>query len=288
MTLAVAHDTQCKLHQSVGTMNWKKWLRDSALKLMEHEDLREEQREQPESGWRFPQWLRVKVHKLRRHLLRRRSADNTYQPGNCEVGNWRVTPGPPLPIKTYTTLVPTFAKKGQFFKRRREFAKSRKRSHFLGISRRSVEKGVNILHVSACFHPDFHTLDLGRVFRYSFQIRRIEKYYVHGKNVWYSFTNRGTLSYIMKKNAFYPKKGLFLLDLKISDFGWKRGLFVVQNPRKGCVRAWYTWGGGGYFWALRFTVITGVYRSFVRNITIFTQYCLTRCISKLTESFDIH
>ena len=46
-------------------------------------------------------------------------------------------------------------------------------------------------------------------------------------------TKKGTLSYIMKiKSRFTFKRGV-LLDLKISDFGWKMGLFLAQNPRKG-------------------------------------------------------
>ena len=47
----------------------------------------------------------------------------------------------PLPTKTYTTLVPIFEKKGYFFNGRREFAKSRKRGHFAGMSPRNFEKG---------------------------------------------------------------------------------------------------------------------------------------------------
>ena len=44
--------------------------------------------------------------------------------------------------------------------------------------------------------------------------------------------------------AFCFKKAV-LLDLKIRDFSWKRGVFLAQNPRKGgnfqaWVRAWYT------------------------------------------------
>ena len=52
------------------------------------------------------------------------------------------------------------------------------------------------------------------------------------------------------KSRFALKRGV-LLDLKISDFGWERGVFLAQNPRKWCifqawVRAWYTfWSGVG-------------------------------------------
>ena len=52
------------------------------------------------------------------------------------------------------------------------------------------------------------------------------------------------------KSRFVLKRGV-LLDLKISDFGWKGGVFLVQNPRKGgiflaWVRAWYTfWSSVG-------------------------------------------
>ena len=37
--------------------------------------------------------------------------------------------------------------------------------------------------------------------------------------------------YLMK-SRFALKMGV-LLDLKISDFGWKGGVSVAQNPRKG-------------------------------------------------------
>ena len=47
-----------------------------------------------------------------------------------------------------------------------------------------------------------------------------------------AFTNKATLSYIMKiKSRFISKRGV-LLDLKISDFGWKRGLFLIQNSEE--------------------------------------------------------
>ena len=49
------------------------------------------------------------------------------------------------------------------------------------------------------------------------------------------FHKKGNLSYITKiQNAFCFKRGV-LLGLKVSDFGWKRGIFCVQNPRKGGV-----------------------------------------------------
>ena len=80
---------------------------------------------------------------------------------------------PPFPIKTYTKLVPTFAKKGKFSKVGGKSSKMDKSTKFW--------KRVNILHVSVCFNSGVHTLDLGRVFKYSFQIRRDEKYDEHGK-----------------------------------------------------------------------------------------------------------
>ena len=103
---------------------------------------------------------------------------------------------------------------------------------------------------SACFHPGFHKLDLGRVPRHSFQIRRGEKYteeMVDAINL--AFT-KSTFSYIMKIKSHLTLKRGVLLDLKISDFGWKRGLFLVLNPRKGVVfqaweRVWYTFCSGG-------------------------------------------
>ena len=96
---------------------------------------------------------------------------------------------PPLPIKTYTTLVPTFAKKGNFSKVGGKSRKMDKSAKFW--------KSVNILHVSACFHSGFHTVDLERVFKYSFQIRRNEKYDVHGKNV------KNTINLAFTKRVLY-------------------------------------------------------------------------------------
>ena len=74
-----------------------------------------------------------------------------------------------------------------------------------------------------------------------------------------SLSQKGKLSYFYNENkiAFFLKKkgGGVLLDLKISDFGRKFGVFLAQNPRKGgmfqaWVRAWYTFwsgvGGRGY------------------------------------------
>ena len=52
------------------------------------------------------------------------------------------------------------------------------------------------------------------------------------------------------KIAFCFKKGRFI-GPQISDFSWKRGVFLAQNPQKGrifqaWVRAWYTlWSGVG-------------------------------------------
>ena len=55
-----------------------------------------------------------------------------------------------------------------------EFAKSRK-----GVICRhksaKLWKRAKILHEYACFHPSLHTLDLRRVLKYSFQIKRNEK-----------------------------------------------------------------------------------------------------------------
>ena len=48
-----------------------------------------------------------------------------------------------------------------------------------------------------------------------------------------AFTTKGTLSYIMKIKSRFISKRVVLLDLKISNFGWKRGIFLIQNSEKG-------------------------------------------------------
>ena len=58
--------------------------------------------------------------------------------------------------------------------------------------------------------------------------------------------------YNEKGNAFCLKGGV-LLGLKISDFGWKRGVFFIQNPRRGGVfqtwgQAWYALVGSACVW----------------------------------------
>ena len=59
-----------------------------------------------------------------------------------------------------------------------------------------------------------------------------------------AFTKRVLILYNNDKIAICFEKVCFI-GLKISDFGWKRGVFLAQNPRKGgifqaWVRAWYT------------------------------------------------
>ena len=60
------------------------------------------------------------------------------------------------------------------------------------------------------------------------------------------FHKKGTLSYMMEiKSRFALERGV-ILDLKINDFGIKRGVFLAQNPRKEgitWVRVWFTSGG---------------------------------------------
>ena len=63
------------------------------------------------------------------------------------------------------------------------------------------------------FSFGFHTLDLRRGFGYSFQIRRHEKFDVHGKmfdTINLAFTKEGTFSYTAKKNAFCFNKECFI------------------------------------------------------------------------------
>ena len=76
--------------------------------------------------------------------------------------------------------------------------------------------------MSACFHSGFHTLNLERVFEYSFQVRRNEKYDVHRKmfdTMNLGFTKKGILCHITKIELRFAFKRGVLLDLKISDFG---------------------------------------------------------------------
>ena len=85
------------------------------------------------------------------------------------------------------------------------------------------------MHVSACFHPGFHAIDLGRVLKYSFQIRRIENYDVHRKmfdTINLAFTKKGTFLYNENKIGFFFKKGCFI-GPKISDFG-------PESAQRGC------------------------------------------------------
>ena len=55
-----------------------------------------------------------------------------------------------------------------------------------------------------------------------------------------------------------------------------------------CQNVWIIFTGPMYKLLSRFTVISDVYRSFIRNKTTFTKYCLTQWISKLPWSFEIH
>ena len=92
-------------------------------------------------------------------------------------------PRPPLPYKIYTSSYLPSRRKGQIFKDRREI---KKKGKIFRHKSAKIWKRVNILHVSACFHPGFHTLNLGRVSKYSFQIRHNEKYDVRRKHAWYN------------------------------------------------------------------------------------------------------
>ena len=49
-----------------------------------------------------------------------------------------------------------------------------------------------------------------------------------------SLSQKGTFYTMKIKSRFALKRGV-LLDLKISDFVWKRGVFLTQNPRKGVI-----------------------------------------------------
>ena len=80
-------------------------------------------------------------------------------------------PGPPTPDQNV-------------YHARTDFREERSNFSEVGANSRNQEKTFfTILHVSACFHPSFHTFDLGLEFKYSFQIRHTEKYDVGRKNV---------------------------------------------------------------------------------------------------------
>ena len=74
-----------------------------------------------------------------------------------------------------------------------------------------------------------------------------------------SLSQKGTLSYIMKIKSRFALNRCVLLDPKISDFGWERGVFLVQNPRRGGVfLAWCTfweevWRQEFRFWLVAYT-----------------------------------
>ena len=55
--------------------------------------------------------------------------------------NTNVIPTLPLPTKTYTTLVPIFAKKRVFLQWEARIREIKKKGHFAGMSPRSFEKG---------------------------------------------------------------------------------------------------------------------------------------------------
>ena len=134
----------------------------------------------------------------------------------------------PLTIKTYTTLVPTFAKKGVIFKRRREI---KKKGWFFRHKSAKFWKRGNVLHVSAWFH----TLDLGRVFKYSFQITHNEKHAVHRKifdTINPAFTKGYFILYNDNKIAFCYKKERFI-GPQNQRFRLKKGCFSLPKSAKG-------------------------------------------------------
>ena len=121
-------------------------------------------------------------------------------------------------------------------------------------------------NVISQFHPEYHIRPL--IFNVICRFRILGSLSFLKNVVWYSHWGRAGVAYlpvwvwysyfhfhktvlylIWRKHAFYLKRGV-LLALKISDFGWKRGVFV-KNPRTGgvfqiWVRAWYTlWSGDG-------------------------------------------
>ena len=99
------------------------------------------------------------------------------------------------------------------------------------------------MHVSACFPSGSHTLDLGWVFEYSYQIRRHEKYDVHGKmfdTVNLPLTKRVLylIWYNENKIAFCYKKGCFI-EPQNQRFRLIKNVFFSHRIReKGVFQAW--------------------------------------------------
>ena len=90
------------------------------------------------------------------------------------------------------------------------------------------------MHLFACFHPGLHTLNPRRVFEYSCQLRRNEKYDVYRKindSINPAFTKSSVLYlYDENKIAFYLNKGCFIAPLN-RRFRFKKGVSFVPNPR---------------------------------------------------------
>ena len=148
---------------------------------------------------------------------------------------------PPLPIKMYTTLVPTFARKAVFFSKVGANSRNQQKGVFFRHKWAKFLKRVNILHVSVCFHPGFHTLHMGRVFKYSFQIRRNAKYDVQSKDAlcFIQLISLSQIGYFIlydeNEIAFCFKKGCFI-GPQNQRFRLKKGrvFFRPESAKRGC------------------------------------------------------
>ena len=67
-----------------------------------------------------------------------------------------------------------------------------------------------------------------------------------------------------------------------------RSVPVINHTTSQYKRSGEIFTGLMYKLLLHFTVISNVYRSFIPNRTIITNYCLAHWISKLPASFEIH
>ena len=93
---------------------------------------------------------------------------------------------PRLPTKAYIHARTHFCEMGVLFSVWGVYSRNQEKGYLFQVQIPEIFKRVKYLQVSACFHPDFDTLDPGLVFRrYSSQIERNEKYDVH-KTVWYN------------------------------------------------------------------------------------------------------
>ena len=163
------------------------------------------------------------------------------------------TPAPPLPTKTYTTLVPIFAKKGVFFQWEARIREIKKKGAFCRHEPAKFWKRVTFCMYllsfvrSACFNS-YAQMYLS--FNHNLKVMKnttyIEKF-IEFDAVTYIFTiTKGYFSLYHEKIAFCFKKGCFI-EPQNQWFRLKKGCFSAQIPRKGGVCGGGGGGGGGNY-----------------------------------------